>query len=509
MSAIVEVRYFNSFVLKKVVDSGNTPVWNGSYGIPNYNPGETGVSSYGTITPQTNNETRNWMIEESRIRGGYNNTSTTFGPRAYLVEEEPRARFRGHALIYSGIFNSTTGINESNVFSVGEDITKSLDPAKGTIQKLYAEDYYLNIFQEDKVSRAPINKNIIYSAEGNPTVTTSNMVIGEPQAYNGEFGISRNPESFAQYGFRKYFTDKDRNAVMRLSRDGLEEIQRYGMYDFFRDKLSGLDSQYGLGRAFGMWDIHTKQYVLSLQPNQPYTVSPTGENITAEYYTTSFDESVKGWTSFYSYEPAMGTSLKNIFYTFNNGTSSVKQAQLYRHNSESVNRANFYGVQYKASIKFIFNPEISASKVFKTINYEGSNGWQVDKIISDKTGIGSIDTGWETTSTGQNFDKSDTNDSIALIYSYNEGAYDNFGNQFPALMTPPINRAGFDRKENKYFANIVNNSPATSGEVRFGNQITGIKGYFTTVTISTDTNTDPGGMKEIFAVSSQYNVASY
>ena len=149
MSAIVEVRYFNSFVLKKVVDSGNTPVWNGSYGIPNYNPGETGVSSYGTITPQTNNETRNWMIEESRIRGGYNNTSTTFGPRAYLVEEEPSARFRGHALIYSGIFNSTTGINESNVFSVGEDITKSLDPAKGTIQKLYAEDYYLNIFQED------------------------------------------------------------------------------------------------------------------------------------------------------------------------------------------------------------------------------------------------------------------------------------------------------------------------------------------------------------------------
>ena len=64
-------------------------------------------------------------------------------------------------------------------------------------------------------------------------------------------------------------------------------------------------------------------------------------------------------------------------------------------------------------------------------------------------------------------------------------------------------------KHKRNIANIINNSPATSGEVRFGNQITGIKGYFTTVTISTDTNTDPGGMKEIFAVSSQYNVASY
>ena len=40
MSAIVEIKYFNSFVLKKVVNSGNTPVWNGSYGIPGYNPEE-------------------------------------------------------------------------------------------------------------------------------------------------------------------------------------------------------------------------------------------------------------------------------------------------------------------------------------------------------------------------------------------------------------------------------------------------------------------------------------
>ena len=107
--------------------------------------------------------------------------------KAYLVEDEPKASTRINTLIYSGIFNSTTGINQSNVFNVGEDITRSLDPAKGTIQKLYAEDYYLNIFQEDKISRAPINKNIIYSAEGNPTVTTSNLVIGEPQAYKGDF----------------------------------------------------------------------------------------------------------------------------------------------------------------------------------------------------------------------------------------------------------------------------------------------------------------------------------
>ena len=35
MGAIVEVKYFNSFVLKKTVkESDNTIIWNGSFGIP-------------------------------------------------------------------------------------------------------------------------------------------------------------------------------------------------------------------------------------------------------------------------------------------------------------------------------------------------------------------------------------------------------------------------------------------------------------------------------------------
>jgi len=504
MAAIIEIKYFNSFLLKKTVKADYTPVWNGSFGIPGYNPGESGVAAPAVADPD-----RNWMVEESRIDGGYNNASVGYGAKAYLVEEEPSSTVRTNALIYSGIFNSTTGINNSNVFSVAEDITRALDPSNGTIQKLYAQDYYLTIFQENKVSRAPINKNVIYSAEGNPTVTTSNMVIGEPQAYAGNFGISRNPESHAVYGFRQYFTDKDRNAVLRLSNDGLTEIQRYGMYDFFRDKLSALDSQFSLGKIPGMWDIHTKQYVVSLQPADNYSIDALGNKANVAYYTTSFDENVGGWTSFYNYKPAFGTSLKNLYYTFDNGTSTALQAKLYQHNSNSVYRSNFYGAQFKASITFIFNPNPSTPKVFKTINYEGSNGWQVDSIISDSTGVGSVNTGWATTSIGQIYQESNTNDSSAVVYSYNEGAYDNYGNKYPAQLFPPINYAGFVRKENKYFATIVNNSPAVSGEVRYGNQMTGIKGFFTTVTISNDLVTDPGGMKEIFAVSSEYIGSAY
>ena len=69
-------------------------------------------------------------------------------------------------------------------------------------------------------------------------------------------------------------------------------------------------------------------------------------------------------------------------------------------------------------------------------------------------------------------------------------------------------RAGFTQKENKYYANLVNNTAAASGEVVFGDSMTGVKGYFATVKMSTDLTTNVGGTKEMFAVSSEFVISS-
>jgi len=76
-----------------------------------------------------------WLIEESRIRGGYNNTTVDFGVKAYLVEDEPRQSHKFSGLIHSGVFNSRTGFNATNQFSVREDITRTIDPANSSIQR--------------------------------------------------------------------------------------------------------------------------------------------------------------------------------------------------------------------------------------------------------------------------------------------------------------------------------------------------------------------------------------
>ena len=506
--AVVELKYFNSFVLKKTaVNSTDEIVWNGSFGIPSNVKG-----GYPVVSGSTN-DVSNWAIEESRVRGGYNNTSTDYGAKAYLVEEDPASTIRFNSLIYSGIFNSRTGINNSNVFSVADDITKSADPYNGSIQKLYAEDTNLIIFQERKVSKALIDKDAIYTAEGNAAVTASNLVIGVIQPYAGKFGISKNPESFAVYGFNKYFADKNNNAILRLS-GGIEEISRFGMIDYFRDELNSIGVN---GKIRGGWDIYNDHYVVSTQ-------NDSNNN----YNTVSWDDSVQGWTSFYNYKPTQMFSLGSKFYStgkkqrYTSFWSESDADSLFVHYDPDVNRSFFYNRNYPASVTFVFNPNPSSVKNFKTISYEGFNGWKLNSLRSDTTGGSLI----PQTSAWTN-----TFDTTGQVLSYYEGEYAyaadgsvitraNYASNPPTGFgnaNPPVPRyyAGFNRKENRYVANLVNFSQAAPSEILFGQDLSGIKGYFVVGKISTDgdyentttytnTATNPGGEKQLFAVGADY-----
>jgi len=447
MSATLEVKYFNSFWIKKmksIVDAGNAVV-------ENLVPG-----AYASSTASPNED---WYIEEARIRGGYNNTSVDLGVKAHLVEDNTRQQHRFNSIIYSDIFNSRTGVNRTNVFSVSDNITKSADPANGSIQKLYAEDTNLILLQEDKVSRALIDKDAIYSAEGNAAITSSTQVVGQIVPYAGNYGISTNPESFAVYGYRKYFTDRKRNAVLRLSMDGLTEISSYGMKDFFRDELGSLNNS---DNIIGGWDIHSKNYTVSIQQN-------------GTYKTLTFDDSVNGWTSFLSFKPGFLFSLNTSLYSTNDG----KIWQHYTFEDNSTERGKFYNVSNNSTVEFVFNANQSLVKNFKTINYEGGKDWE---MLSMQT-------------------STDSSLPVAKAINILTQASNLIDLQNQLLQN------NFKVKENKYFANLINSTISQPGEVLWGQDASGIKGFFATVKMSVDNSL--GGKKELFAVSTNYVESSY
>ena len=67
----------------------------------------------------------------------------------------------------------------------------------------------------------------------------------------------------------------------------------------------------------------------------------------------------------------------------------------------------------------------------------------------------------------------------------------------------------FKAKEDKYFANLVNTSPVNAGEVIYGADISGVKGFFAVATFSAENTTGATKTNELFAVSTEYVQSSY
>lgn len=380
-------------------------------------------------------------IEESRIKGDFNGKSVDYGVRAHITDPEYAQETRENAMIHSGVYNSRTGVNNLNQFPIDQAITIAVDIQQGSIQKLFAEDQVLNILQEEKVRYVPIDKDIIYTAEGVPLSTASNVFLGDVVAYGTNYGIGKNPESFTNYSGRKYFVDKPKGAVLRLSRDGITEISDYGMRSFFRNNLSNSS------RIYTAWDIHSKDLIVTV-------IKPT------DSFTVAFDESVNGWSSFFSYIPSgFSGSIDGKFYTF-------KGVDLYEHHAtDYYNR--FYGQDHESYVEFVLNANPSLNKNFLTINYEGSDSWNISNMETD----------------------TDTAFPIPEYSMYNEDL----------LMS------AFQKNNNKYYSNLINASDPYGGEVDFGGSMSGIKGYYAKVKAETRSS----DYKELFSVSSNYNPNSY
>ena len=240
--------------------------------------------------------------ESYRIRDDFNAYTMKYSLRAASTSENYGQERVKNGVTYSGVYQVTSGLNKLNEFNLSNANFKYLDQDFGSIQKLYARDTDIIVFQENKVSKVLYEKNLLSDAVGGGTVASIPQVLGTQIAYSGEYGISNNPESFAQWGNNLFFTDERRGAALRLGQDGMFEISSQGMRDWFRD----LFIADGSTQKIGAYDPYHGHYVLtSTETNAvacDFDISRNklfvGETGSSEYLFTIRSNSA--WTITYS-----------------------------------------------------------------------------------------------------------------------------------------------------------------------------------------------------------------
>jgi hypothetical protein len=416
-------------------------------------------------------------LESINIQDKFNSTSIVKGIRVNTPEANYAQETRKQGLIFSGLYNSRTGINELNKFNLTDGITKELEPNYGGIQKLYALDTNLISFNEDKIFKILADKDALFNADEGVNVTATNLVLGTAMSFKGEYGISTHPESFATFGNNIYFTDAKRGIVMQLTpaNGQLFPISSVGMSNFFRDRLGALNTN---AKLIGAYDGYKKQYVLSLQGYDETAASIGSETIPDETsnLTIGYSLSAQAWVSRYSFIPETGITLNNKFYTFKNG-------KIYLHNSNTADRNNFYGTAYDSQVQVIFNDNPTYVSDWLSLNYQGDEGWEASEIIGDQDNVYSIS-------------------SVRLLDSEEAGFL------------------GWFLKEGKYHGAIVGTQPvyiidpAATGPGSNGfwpliqdgsntQDISGTKGFFQKTRFKNSATTK----KELFAVSSEYYIS--
>mgnify|MGYP003133288650 CR=1 FL=1 len=325
-------------------------------------------------------------VESDRIRDDYNALQIDNGVKVSSSFDNYGEELKSSTMIYSGIFNAISSVNNLNEFNMAEKITKDLNPSYGSIQALKTRDTNLVAFCEDKILQVTTNKDALYNADGNPQLIATNRVLGTAVPFGGDYGISKNPESLAVDQFRIYFSDMQRGAVLRLSNDGITPISSIGMKTYFRDNLKKTDF------ITGSFDTVNGEYNLTLDFKQSQGI---------EDVTISYNEDSKGWVSFKSFIPQSGLSVSGKYFTavgskvYEHYVSLVDTDFSSNTLGEVINRNTFYPEppytisnmesSYTPShVSFVFNDLPGSVKVFNSVNYEGSQG----KVISLVDGTG-------------------------------------------------------------------------------------------------------------------------
>jgi hypothetical protein len=314
-------------------------------------------------------------LESDTVRDSFNGAKLDNGVKASTVlAVQSREERRKNGMIWSGIYNSSSGVNDTNQFIAAESITKDVNPSHGSIQRLFNRDTSLAIFCEDKVLKAQTDKDALYNADGKPQLVASNTVIGDITAYQGDWGISKNPESLAVTPGNLYFTDVIRGQVLALSLEGVRSISNAGMKDYFAD----LAKSY-VWRSLGTYDERKNEYNVTISKKYAsYQIQPH------EQTTVSYSEIAKGWTSFKSFNPQGGVSLNNDYFTFFGG-------HIWKHHTNET-RNNFYGAQYTSNVTLVFNDVVEAIKSVGSINYEGTQARITNfDLVSAQRLTGNID----------------------------------------------------------------------------------------------------------------------
>lgn len=298
-------------------------------------------------------------VESFQIRDAFNEKylSIDFVPTA-VSEDEYRQVRRFKDITYSGVYNSTTNVNQLNSFNLSlTNFKDDIESNYGPIYKMRGKDTNLEVCQEDRDSIVFYGKYLLYNADGTTNLSRIQDVLGQQKVYDGEYGISTHSDSYDYYEDTSYHTDFKRGVVVKKGGNGLFEISSLGLRTYFKK----LFRDNTITEIIGKYDQFYDYYILNIKYIDADDVS--------QYVTWLFSDKNNGWLTRVKFNPEDMCRINSKFISFKNG-------EIWLHNQDTIFNT-YYGVEYPSKFTFNFSQNPTERKKYKAIDIEGTTAVQM------------------------------------------------------------------------------------------------------------------------------------
>jgi len=289
--------------------------------------------------------------------------------------KETQIRF-GNKFLEDSLFIGINNFRERNQFIYpGEygPIRAMVNTSNAQVQSV---GNVLLVIGEQESWSIYVNRTTLEDLSGRSQVAISDKVLGSYNTLLGSQG-TLNPESISKESERILWWNERKGVWVRYSRDGLTEISKFGMKNWFKDLSDIMNSYYYTGseipKVISVFDDYHEEWITSIN----HSLLPASFKGYSSYKTVSFAErnADKRWKSWYDYLP-------DLFAGLDNQTYSIIGSALQLHEG-GADFGSFYGVKKDSVIEFILNPEYRKNKTWRAITLTSSDRWSFPSILGD------------------------------------------------------------------------------------------------------------------------------
>lgn len=302
------------------------------------------------------NNTIGFIVESEDFSDFYDSANIDIS-RIQAVTNSVRRRYEQNRR-YGGRYFSGTNTNDMLFFE--GDKYDSLLAAYGPINRVITVGFVLKCIQSKKLTSTYINRNMIFSANGEQQITLTDTVLSTNDPSETGYG-TEHPESVVRDDRIIFFYDVNNSCMVQDDANGPASISQYMANTFFYNKTKEINASAFKEFVFCFTAIDKLNNLLIVTFKDE-----SGEFIVPER-TICYHIIQNRWKSFYSFTPEIYGS---------NGTTlvSFRDAQLWIHHDATL-RNRFYDTQYPMKVKFVSNIDPAKKKVFDAIAINSNKSW--------------------------------------------------------------------------------------------------------------------------------------